>query len=257
MAKSLFSLGNFSVNINDRDDLIKKIILSTRHKKKPTIFYYLNSASYYLFESNPDFKNSFEKNDYVYLNSFYLGLVLKALYKKSPEKINAEDFFPGLMTISRVKKLKVFLLGGRSKTLKKAVDNVRSRYKNILLGGFSGYFKTDRQAVKKIALFSPDILIVGLGSGYQEAWINKNVRLLRNVKSIITVGNFIDILGGEKKLPPDFFKKNKLEWLYRLIKEPKRLSKRYFFGGFVILKIFFMNLFNFRYRKVPKVKSVG
>ncbi|MFA6532840.1 MAG: WecB/TagA/CpsF family glycosyltransferase [Patescibacteria group bacterium] len=238
----LFYLGDFFVNIKDKNDLINKINLSLiKTKNQPLLFFYLNSGSYYYLSSRSNYKKSMLKADYCYLNSFYI----KRLFDKlgfTLEKINAEDFINDLFYLSQKKNKKIFLLGSETAVLEKAITNVKSMYKTLLIGGQDGFFKENNQPIKIINNFSPDILIVGLGSGYQETWIVENLSKFKKIKTIITVGNFIDVLGGERKIIPNWVKKAQLEWLYRLVKEPKRLWKRYLIGGFVSFYFFIRSL---------------
>jgi len=151
-------------------------------------------------------------------------------------------FFFEIMSFAEKNGLRVFILGGNKKVSKKVIKYLGKKYKKIKLNGNHGYFKSDFQIVDKINRSPSDILIVGLGSGYQKPWIIKNLAHFRKIKSIIAVGNFIDILGGGTKSPPKLIRKLGLEWFYRFINEPKRLWKRYLIGGIIVLKQLILSL---------------
>lgn len=220
-----------SVNIRNRQELIAHAIAPIKKKGAlPSVFFYLNSGTYYYKRRSAEFLRAMKRADYIYLNSYYLGLILSFFGRGGYEKINAEDFFNLLISKCREKKLRVFLLGAKPSTLKKAVSGIKKAYPGVNLGGFEGYFKNNGSAIRKINDFKPDILIVGLGSGYQEPWIDRNLNKFKRVRSIVTVGNFIDILGQDRRLTPRLLRKLEMEWLYRLMSEPGRLWKRYFFG---------------------------
>ena len=78
----------------------------------------------------------------------------------------------------------------------------------------------------KINLSAPDVIWVCLGCPKQELWAARNRHYL-NAKVILTVGQAVDILAGAKRRAPFWTHTLGLEWLYRLIQEPKRLWKRY------------------------------
>ncbi len=225
------------VNIENKEDLLAKVI-QTRKKggNAPSVFFYLNSGTYYYKNRDEAFLKAMERADYVYLNSYYLGLILGFFGYGRYEKINAEDFFYPLISRCRTTELRVFLLGAKPPVLRKAVSGVKNIYPGINLAGIDGYSKNDSQTVKKITRFRPDILIVGLGSGYQEPWVMRNMSKLKRIRSIVTVGNFIDILGQDRKMTPRLMRKVELEWLYRLMNEPGRLWKRYLFGFLIAVK---------------------
>lgn len=254
--------GNFYVNIKDKKDLLSIIKKNFKQPKSDClVFYYLNSASYYHQFSDRNFYKLYKKADYCYLNSFYLGLIFKILYAQEIEKLNAEDFIYKLFSFCQNNKKKVFLLGSDKEGIKKALTIIQKNYPTLLIAGHHGYFNNKQDVINKINEFHPDWLIVGLGSGNQERWISDSKNYFKQVKVIITVGNFIDILGQKRRLLPKLFKRLQIEWLYRIYKEPGRMGKRYFFGGITVSFIFFKTLlkklFNFTHVKIFKVKTRG
>jgi len=224
------------INVKNRKDLISKIIGSLQKNRKPTVFLYLNSGSYYYKTVQSDYEQAIKASDYIYLNSYYLGLFIKCVFHKNFEKINAEDFIFELLQICESRKKRVFILGAKNVTNERAVNNLKSKYKKLAITGYGGYFKNDSDVLNKLDSFKPHIIIVGLGSGLQEPWILRNAKKINRPVSIIAVGNYIDVLGNSRQLPPKLLREMELEWLYRLIKEPRRLWKRYFFGLFISLK---------------------
>ncbi len=78
--------------------------------------------------------------------------------------------------------------------------------------------------LKKINAARPDLLFVGFGMPKQEKWIYKNVKKL-DAKGIMTVGGTFDYVFGKARLPPQWLEKPGLEWLWRLLHEPKRGSR--------------------------------
>jgi N-acetylglucosaminyldiphosphoundecaprenol N-acetyl-beta-D-mannosaminyltransferase len=73
---------------------------------------------------------------------------------------------------------------------------------------------------------SPELLIVGLGAPKQELWVHRHFRQLP-AKVALCVGASIDFIAGEKKQAPVWMRRSGLEWLHRMMSEPKRLAKRY------------------------------
>lgn len=121
----------------------------------------------------------------------------------------------------------VCFFGAKQEVLDALVAKCREKYPTLCItGAFHGYFK-DRDAVfDQIAKQEPDLVLVALGIPEQEILISR--RLGDFHKGIfIGVGGTFDVLSGMKKRAPKIFIKLNLEWLYRIIKEPKRL-KRFF-----------------------------
>ncbi|MBI1857790.1 MAG: WecB/TagA/CpsF family glycosyltransferase [Candidatus Melainabacteria bacterium] len=119
---------------------------------------------------------------------------------------------------------KVAIFGSNKDTLKKATYNLSKKYPDInfvkAIDGYQGKEK-DTEIAIEISKENPDIILVALGTPNQEVWINKHYKLFP--KSIlIGVGGSIDIFSGEKKRAPLWIRENNLEWVYRMITEPKR-----------------------------------
>ena len=111
------------------------------------------------------------------------------------------------------------------KVIEKLVNVIKEKYSNINILGYSNGYEKDKDAImKKIVKLNPDICLVALGIPYQEKLINKYIDIAK--KGIyVGVGGSFDVLSGTKKRAPKIFIKLNLEWLYRLICEPKRLKR--------------------------------
>ncbi len=119
----------------------------------------------------------------------------------------------------------VYLFGGKPGVAKLAATEIIKEFQNIKIAGtHHGYFDDDEAIINDINVNNPDLLLVCLGAPKQEMWINKNKSVL-NAGIFIGAGGSIDVLAGKTKRAPELFIKLNLEWLYRLIKEPKRVGR--------------------------------
>ncbi len=241
LSNKKYFFGDLFVNVCNKKDLLEKIKKAVLNEKKIT-FGYLHAASFYYDQKDGLFRKALTSFNYIYLNSFYLGKMLERLYKKKFKKINAEDFFYNVCSLANKNRWKIMLLGSDKNTNIKAVKKIKDKYKKLNISGHKGYFEYDKEVVDFINNKAPKIIFVGLGTGYQEEWIYKNLKRINHPCITINIGNFIDVLGGKSQLPPQMMKNLKLEWLWRLIEEPKRLAKRYFFGGITVFSLFIKNL---------------
>ena len=87
-----------------------------------------------------------------------------------------------------------------------------------------GYFKDEAPVIEKINAAKPDVLFVCLGAPKQEKWIDAHKGEL-DVGVCMGIGGSLDVFAGTAKRAPDFFVKFGIEWLYRLLKEPKRAGR--------------------------------
>ncbi len=122
----------------------------------------------------------------------------------------------------------VFFLGSKNGIAEKAALEAKKVIKGLrVVGTHSGYFKNDAEVIKKINNSGADIVFVGMGAPLQEKWISKNRSLLKP-KICLGAGALFDFLSKNFKRAPKFVRRLRLEWLWRVFLEPRRLAKRYF-----------------------------
>ena len=125
-----------------------------------------------------------------------------------------------------------FFYGSTEETLCKLKQVIKERYPNAeICGVISPPFRElnddeDKQIIDKINNANPDIVWVGLGAPKQEIWMYNHQNKIKAL--MIGVGAAFDYESGNIKRAPKWMQKMSLEWLYRLIQDPKRLFKRYF-----------------------------
>lgn len=157
------------------------------------------------------------------------GVVLasRILGKPLKEKVPGFDLVKNLLKQDKTK-IRFFLFGAKPGIAEKAAENILKDYTSAEVAGIrNGYFTEAQEAdiVREINASGADILIVALGAPKQEKWIYKYRDVLK-VKAAIGVGGTIDILSGKTELlAPEFFRRNGLEWLYRLYREPSRFRR--------------------------------
>lgn len=157
------------------------------------------------------------------------GVVLasKILGKQVAEKVSGVDLTKNLLKASSGRPVKFFLFGGKPGIAETANANIICDYPGAqVVGTRNGYFSGDNEEsiINEINNSGADVLLVCLGAPKQELWINSNKNKLK-VKACLGVGGTLDILAGNVKLAPDFFRDHGLEWLYRLYKEPRRFKR--------------------------------
>ena len=141
-----------------------------------------------------------------------------------------------LLRVLSVPGLRHFFYGGTKESNELLTKNIRERFSNLdAVKGFSPNFqkigdKESKEILDKINKFNPDVLWIGLGSPKQDYWMF-NHRDLLNVPVMIGIGAAFDFIAGIKKQAPKWIQKSGLEWVFRLISEPKRLWKRYLIGN--------------------------
>lgn len=141
-----------------------------------------------------------------------------------------------------------YFYGSTEETLKKLRDKLQEKYPNInIVGMYSPPFRTlteeeDNEIIKNINNTEADIVWVGLGAPKQEIWMNNHKNKIKGL--MIGVGAGFDYHAGNIKRAPKWMQKCSLEWLYRLLQDPKRLFKRYFRTNTKFIKLVHKELKN-------------
>lgn len=160
----------------------------------------------------------------------YMGLSLPLAYRVSYSLL-----MPELLQVCDWDSASLFMLGSRPDLLEAAVENVRHKYPAIRVDGHHGYFQMknpeqNEAVIERINKARPQVLLIGMGSPIQEEWLYLNKHLLQS-NVIMLGGAAIDRLAGAVPDCPTFISNIGMEWLYRLCREPKRLSIRYLLGN--------------------------
>ncbi len=189
--------------------------------------------------TNREMKTILNNADMLVADGAGVVLASKILGKEVAEKVSGYDMVKNLLTASSKRPIKFFLFGGKPGIPEKANANIICDYPGAeVVGTRNGYFSTEDEEsiINEINASGADILLVCLGAPKQELWITENKDKLK-VKACMGVGGTLDVLAGNVKLAPDFFRDHGLEWLYRLFKEPKRFKRMLKLPKFILYVI--------------------
>lgn len=153
------------------------------------------------------------------------------------ERIAGVDIAEYLLYESSLLKKKVYLFGSKQEVIDGMKRVIEEKYSGIkLVGATNGYIEDKDKEFENIKKVKPDVVMVALGIPYQEKLIYEHLNDFE--KGIfIGVGGSFDVLSGTKKRAPKIFIKLNLEWLYRIMCEPKRLKRFWNNNVKFILKI--------------------
>lgn len=167
---------------------------------------------------------------------------LRALATSAQEQIRGADLMRAALTDRRLPSLRHFFFGSTPETLERMVRAARRLVPAVqIVGTFSPPFRPlqqadDDMAVEAILECDAEVIWVGLGMPKQELWMDRvHVRLPGT--ALIGVGAAFDFLAGNKRQAPRWMISAGLEWLHRLVHEPRRLWRRYILNNpaFIIL----------------------
>ena len=177
-------------------------------------------------KKNPDVMEAVNRAFLVLPDGIGIVLGAKILGRPLPGKAGGCDF--GLELCRRLGQegKRLFLLGAKPGVAEKAAETLKAEAPGLVIAGCAdGYFSEDAPVVEKINAAAPDALFVCLGAPKQERWMAKNAPDLQ-VPLMAGIGGSLDVWAGAVKRAPDWWIRHNLEWLYRLIKEPRRIRRQ-------------------------------
>jgi len=146
-----------------------------------------------------------------------------------PERVNGTDLMYRLFDLAGERRYRVYILGARQHVLERAVSRIREDHPALVVAGYrDGYFDdSEAMAVaREIERARPDILFVAISSPRKEFFLGR-YRAVMNVPLVLGVGGSIDIVAGITKRAPALMQRLGLEWLFRVLQEPRRMFGRY------------------------------
>jgi N-acetylglucosaminyldiphosphoundecaprenol N-acetyl-beta-D-mannosaminyltransferase len=205
----------------------------------------INAFSYNNARKDVLFEEALTKGDVLIPDGISIVRTCRLLKAKSrpKERIAGWDLFTFEMHRLNKKGGKVMFLGSSEKVLGLIQKNAASRYPNLEVVTYSPPYKPqftvedDLNMVKAINDADPDLLWIGMTAPKQEKWAYANWDRLNIHCHVGTVGAVFDFFAGTYKRAPEIWQKLGLEWLYRLLAEPRRMWRRYIIGNMEFISL--------------------
>ncbi len=211
--------------------------------KEKSAMYFVNADCLNKAWQNEQYQKILQSTDLIFADGSGIRYAARILQKTIIDNVNGTDMLPLLCKQAAEKRHSLFLLGAKPGIAKKMKENLQMKYPDLkILGTQHGYFdreKENEKIIKKINSLQPDILLVAFGAPAQEKWIAQNFSRL-NPFVMMGVGGLFDFYSGNIPRAPLWMRKAGIEWIFRLLQEPKRMWKRYILGNpLFLLRIFY------------------
>lgn len=182
---------------------------------------------------NADILNAVSSADLVIPDGAGIVLASKILGTPLKEKVAGVDLAAALLPKLTEQGKSVFLLGGKKGVAQKAAEKIKEHYPELKIAGFhNGYFLDEDEIVDLLNKADADVIYVCLGAPKQEFFMERNKGKIKT-GVMLGLGGTIDVFAGKGKRAPSLLVEYNLEWLYRLIKEPKRFNRVIKLPGYV------------------------
>ena len=196
----------------------------------------INAYSFVTACHSESFHAALLKSQVLLPDGISIVMAMKLLTGEKLKKISGADLFEWQMQRLEKIKGKCFFLGSSNDTLNKIYERCRVQYPNVSVQCYSPPYKAtfsredSKLMIDAVNKFSPDVLFIGMTAPKQEKWAAENFEKIQ-AKHICCIGAVFDFYAGNIRRAPKWMIILGFEWFYRLIREPKRLWKRYLIGN--------------------------
>ncbi len=196
-----------------------------------------------------EFQNIINNSDISLIDGKPLIWFSNLYRKKFKHKVSGSDLVYPLLEMMNKNGYSLFIVGGKEDVAAKAMENIKDKYEDIKIAGFYsppyGFEKDEKETdktIEKINEANPQVVLLCLSAPKQEKFYSRNKDKLISA-TYVCAGATVDFLAGQIKRAPKWMSSIGLEWFFRLLKEPKRLIKRYWLDFWFIPKIMFLRIF--------------
>jgi len=210
--------------------------LNTIHNYKKVLVNTINQYSYCIAQQDEEFKQALVNSDILLPDGVGITAAAKFLNGDDIKKISGADIHQYLLEELNEKGGSCFYLGSSDSTLDKIKNRIHKEYPGITVYTYSPPYKSEfseeesNDMIQRVNEVNPDALFIGMTAPKQEKWAYHFKDQLQT-KYICSIGAVFDFYAGTVKRPGQVWINMGLEWLGRLINEPKRLYKRYLYYG--------------------------
>jgi len=194
----------------------------------------INAAKLVTMREDPELRAAVESCELISADGQSVVWASRLLADPLPERVAGIDLMHELIALAERRDYGIYILGARQEVLETAVERLRERHPALRVAGFrDGYFgeeESDR-IVEEIAASGAQMLFVAISSPRKERWLGTHGPRL-GVPFVMGVGGSIDVVAGITRRAPPSWQRLGLEWLYRLLQEPRRMLSRYLGSNF-------------------------
>ncbi len=201
------------------------------------IGYFINVNSVNLAAHNPVLRAQLNRADRCFADGSGMRLAAKHIGLRIRENVNGTDMLPHLCAAAQQTKRSIYMLGAKPGVAAKAAHNLLKKYPNLNIAGTQdGYFSPEqtKQVISDINQSGADILLLAMGTPVQEEWLAKHTPQLKCITAL-AVGGLFDFYSGHIARALMWMRELGMEWVWRLLQEPKGKFHRYVIGNPIFL----------------------
>ena len=212
-----------------RAELLERVAHAARRQINLTILY-ANAHCMNLQYKDRAYRDILADVDIVYCDGMGVVLAARLTGQTIPERMTGADWIEDLCRVAVERDLALYFLGGTPEAVQGTAAALGTRYPGLCIAGASDGYTVGSESIARINQAHPDVLLVGMGPPRQEKWIARH-RSELDVPVVWAVGGLFDVVSGRVPRGPRWMTQHGLEWLCRLMVEPRRLWRRYLLGN--------------------------
>ena len=227
------------------------LIDSAIKEKRPTHHVVINAVKVVNARKDKELMDSIVNCDIINADGQGIVWASQILSNPLPERVAGIDLMEELVKLAAENNYRIYFLGAKEEIVKSVVDRYAKKFGNQIIAGYrNGYFTIDEEPIiaKQISDSNADILFVAMSSPKKEIFLNAYKDVIKT-SFIMGVGGSFDVVAGLVKRAPRWMQDWGLEWLYRIIQEPRRMWKRYLFGNSAFIYLVFKEKFKQIFKK--------
>ncbi len=203
----------------------------------PRTIFAVNPEKNFSVPRDPMLYETFKNADLLIPDGIGIVLAARILHGTALTRIPGVDFMHEICRLAEKEGKSVFIYGAREPVNQRAVDTLRLKFPRLQIAGRSNGYVTQSQMpdlIKRINESGAHVLFLALGSPKQEKWLASHASKLDHVRVCQGIGGTLDTIAGTVKRAPIVWQKLSLEWLYRLLSDPKRIYRQRVLPLFVL-----------------------
>ena len=200
-------------------------------QRRPVQHAFINAAETVMMEDVPGFRETLAACDIVNVDGQSIVWAARILGVALSGRVAGPDLMERLLDLAERKEYAVYFLGARAEVLKEfELAALRLHPRLAVAGRHHGYFDDDAAVADDIRRSGARLLFVAISSPRKEFFLSRNLDRIGPLFAMGVGGSF-DLLAGKTRRAPHWMQRAGLEWLFRLIQEPRRMWKRYLIGN--------------------------
>ncbi len=213
----------------DMESALRRIEEFVERGGRPHSVFAVNPEKNFSVPADPELHENFRKADLLIPDGIGIVLAARLLYGARLSRVPGVELMENLCALSARKGYGVFLYGAREEVSRNAAEKLSERHPALkIVGRANGYVEEGEMPalVRTINESGARVLFLALGSPKQEKWYARHAPSLTTVRVCQGIGGTLDTIAGNVRRAPDWWCRWNLEWLYRLLSDPRRVKRQ-------------------------------